>query len=101
MCKILEYDPQLLPFREEIRLRMKKYEEKLKEIKIPLADFANGSHYFGFHKVRNGWYFRQWAPGADEMYLTGDFCNWDRKAFPMKKKGGGVFQLFIPGRKTL
>ena len=101
MCKILEYDPQLLPFREEICLRMKRYEEKLKEIKMPLTDFANGSHYFGFHKVRNGWYFRQWAPGADEMYLTGDFCNWDRKAFPMKKKGGGVFQLFIPGRKTL
>ncbi len=101
MYPILQYDPQLLPFREDIFLRMQRYEEKLDALGGDLSEFANGSHYFGFHKTRNGWYYREWAPGAEEMYLTGDFCHWDRKAFPMKKKRGGVFELFLRGRKTL
>ncbi len=104
MYKLLQYDPQLVPFQEDINLRMQRYEEKIKQL-LPdgqsLTDFANGSAYFGFHKVRNGWYYREWAPGAEKMYLTGDFCGWDRYAYPMKKKAGGVFELFLRGRKTL
>ena len=104
MCKIIQYDPYLVPFQDDIELRMQRYDAKLKEL-LPeggsLTDFANGSAYFGFHKTRNGWYYREWAPGAEEMYLTGDFCGWDRRAFPMKKKKNGVFELFLRGRKTL
>ncbi|MBR4109478.1 MAG: alpha amylase C-terminal domain-containing protein [Oscillospiraceae bacterium] len=102
--KLLQYDPQLLPFQDDIRLRMQRYEEKTKALlpgDMTLSDFANGSAYFGFHKVRNGWYYREWAPGAEKMYLTGDFCGWDRYAYPMKKKRGGVFEVFLRGRKTL
>ena len=104
MCKLLQYDPQLHPFEGDIRLRLSLYEKKKRELLtrgMTLSDFANGSSYFGFHKTRNGWFYREWAPGAEKMYLTGDFCNWDRHAYPMKKKSGGVFELFLRGRKTL
>ena len=60
-----------------------------------LADFANGHHYFGFHKEKDGYIYREWAPGADEMYLTGDFCLWDRHAYPMEKGKNGEFTLFL------
>ena len=66
-----------------------------------LVDFANGYAYFGFHKTAEGWYYREWAPGADGMYLTGDFCNWDRYAHPMKKGENGEFALFLPGENAL
>ena len=104
MYKLLQYDPQLVPFQEDIKLRMQRYEDKKKALLpkgMELSEFANGSAYFGFHKVRNGWYYREWAPGAEKMFLTGDFCGWDRSAYPMKKKKNGVFELFLPGRKTL
>ncbi len=104
MYQILKYDPQLVPFQEDIRLRMRLYQEKIKALLpegMDLSEFANGSSYFGFHKVRNGWYYREWAPGADEIYLTGDFCGWDRRAHRMKKLKNGVFELFLRGRKTL
>ena len=102
--KIFEYDPSLRPFEADFDLRMQRYRLKKKELTPKggkLKDFANGSQYFGFHKTPEGWFYREWAPGADELYLTGEFCNWDRKAYPAKKLENGAFELFIPGADTL
>ena len=102
--KILDYDPALLPYRADFDLRSARYQQKLAEL-LPegrtLSDFASGSAYFGFHKTADGWYYREWAPAAEKLYLTGDFCNWDRHAWPMEKRGNGVFELFLPGAETL
>ena len=102
--KILEYDPSLKAYEKEFDLRMERYEKKKKELLQPgqtLADFANGSEYFGFHKTADGWYYREWAPAAEKLYLTGDFCGWDRHAHPMTKLENGVFELFLEGKDTL
>ena len=44
--------------------------------KQTLSDFANGYEYFGLHKTARGWVFREWAPNATDIYLIGDFNNW-------------------------
>ena len=102
--KIFEYDPSLRPFEQDFDLRMQRYQQKVKEL-VPkgkkLRDFANGSQYFGFHKTAEGWFYREWAPGADALYLTGEFCGWDRRAHPMKKLDNGAFEVFIEGADTL
>ena len=102
--KILSCDPMLKPYRTDLELRKQRLEETLATI-LPegqsLSDFATGHLYFGFHKTEDGWYYREWAPGADAMYLTGDFCNWERYAYPMEKAENGTFSLFIPGKNTL
>ncbi len=102
--KIFSYDPALRQYEADFDLRAKRYAEKKRQLLKPgqtLADFANGHIYFGFHKTADGWYYREWAPAADKMYLTGDFCGWDRYAYPMNKLENGVFELFIPGADTL
>ncbi len=102
--QILKNDPSLLPFEGDIRLRMENLEKKKKQLlseNQTLADFASGHHYFGFHRTETGWYYREWAPAAEKVYLTGDFCNWDRYAYPMEKGENGVFMLFLPGKDTL
>ena len=102
--KILKYDPSLRPFAGDIALRMENYRQKKAALLAEnqtLADFATGYLYFGFHPTGEGWYYREWAPGADKMFLTGDFCNWERYAYPMEKKENGVFELFLPGNDTL
>ena len=102
--KILSCDPMLKSYRADLLLRQQRLEEKLAAI-LPdgqtLSDFATGHLYFGFHKTEDGWYYREWAPGADKMFLTGDFCGWDRYAYEMEKKENGVFELFLPGKETL
>ena len=102
--KILSIDKELLPYQQDIQLRMNNYEKKKTQLLAPgetLADFANGYLFYGFHRTDAGWYYREWAPGAEKLYLTGDFCGWDRHAYPMEKKENGVFELFIPGKDAL
>ncbi len=102
--KILKIDGYLMPYKDDLSLRAELYRQKLGELVAPgqtLSDFANGYEYFGFHRTRDGWFYREWAPGAEKMYLTGDFCGWDRYAHPMEKLENGVFELFLPGYDAL
>ena len=102
--KILKYDPYLISFEKDIQLRMENFYKKKEQLLAPgqtLSEFANGYNYFGFHRTKDGWYYREWAPAAEEVYLTGDFNDWDRQANPMKRLENGVFELFLPGKNTL
>ncbi|MBO5204025.1 MAG: alpha amylase C-terminal domain-containing protein [Clostridia bacterium] len=102
--KIFEYDPHLLPYEQDIVLRMDNYKRKKLELvgkRGKLCDFANGHEYFGFHKTEKGWYYREWAPAAEAMYLTGDMVEWDKTKLKMTPIGGGVFEIFLKGADTL
>ena len=102
--KILSCDPMLKPYRADLMLRKTRLEDTLARVLSEgqsLSDFATGHLYFGFHKTEDGWYYREWAPGAEKMFLTGDFCNWERYAYELEKKENGVFELFLPGKDTL
>ena len=102
--KIFEYDPHLLPFEKDIKLRMENYSRKKKQLlkgEKSLSEFANGHEYFGFHKTARGWVYREWAPGADEMYLMGDMNGWDKTGLKMTPLKNGVFELYLPKDKQL
>ena len=102
--RILRRDAGLLPYKDDILLRMENYERKKKELLKEgqsLKDFANGHAYFGFHKTERGWYYREWAPGADALYLVGDMNGWRATECPMTSLGGGVFEVFLPGQEAL
>jgi len=57
--------------------------------------------YYGFHRVRQGWVYREYAPQAKELYLAGEFNNWDWSSHPMMALGGGNWVLFLPGEEAL
>ena len=102
--RITEIDPMLKPYEKDIELRMQNYRRKKRELlrnADSLADFANAHHYFGFHPTDTGWVYREWAPAAEAMYLTGDFNNWNATACPMEKKDGGVFEVQLKGKDAL
>ncbi|MBE6728062.1 MAG: 1,4-alpha-glucan-branching enzyme [Ruminococcaceae bacterium] len=101
--KIIKIDPYLSDYEADINLRMESYHKKRKELlgDCSITDFANGHHYFGIHKTQNGWVYREWAPGADRMYFTGEFNNWDIYACPMKRIPGGIFEVELLGDDAL
>jgi 1,4-alpha-glucan branching enzyme len=41
--------------------------------------------------------FAVWAPDAVRVSVVGGFCRWDGRLLPMRHRGGGVFELFVPG----
>ena len=97
-------DPYLEPYKSDLDLRINLYSNKRRELLgngRSLSKFAEGHKYFGFHQTRTGWVYREWAPAAEEMYLTGDFNNWDIYANPMERLENGVFEVFIKGKNTL
>ena len=102
--RILEIDPYLAPFEKDIDLRTELFIGKRKALLgngRKIGNFANGHKYFGFHRTRTGWVYREWAPSADEMYLTGDFNNWDIENCPMAKLENGVFEVHLKGKNAL
>ncbi|MBQ2676839.1 MAG: alpha amylase C-terminal domain-containing protein [Clostridia bacterium] len=102
--KITEIDPYLKPFENDIDLRMALFSAKRKELLCDaesLVDFANGYEYFGIHPTKDGWVYREWAPAAEKMYLTGDFNNWDVYGLPMEKLENGVFEVCLKGKDAL
>ena len=102
--RIFEYDPYLLPFEADIEQRMKNYAKKKRELigpKEKLCDFANGHEYFGFHKTETGWVYREWAPAAQEVFLTGDMNGWDRTSLRLTPIGNGVFEIYLEGTGAL
>ena len=104
MYKVLELNPQLQPFAGDIDLRMHLY-KSTKERLMPqggkLIDFANAHEYFGFHRIKGGWVYRDWAPSAYQLYLTGDFNGWNKMQHPMKKLENGVWELVLEGEDAL
>ena len=102
--KIFERDKYLLPFESDIDLRMNNYRNKLSELLSEgetLSSFANGHKYFGFHRTASGWVYREWAPAADRMYLTGDMVGWNMTALPMNRIDNGVFEVYLEGEHAL
>ena len=101
--KILEIDPYLEPFKGAFDQRLDSFISKRYELvgEGNLKDFANGYHYYGIHQSKDGWVYREWAPGADAMYFTGDFANWDIYANPMERLENGVFEIKLKGKDAL
>ena len=104
MYKLLELNPQLQPFSWDIDYRMQLYWDTKNRL-IPhgntLNDFANAHDYFGIHHVDGGWVYREWAPNAYQLYLTGDFNDWNWTSHPMTRLGDGNWVLYLPGDDAL
>ena len=104
MYKILELNPVLQWHTGDINLRMHLYNETKARL-LPqggtLNDFANGHEYYGIHRVPGGWVYREWAPSAYQLYLTGDFNGWNWTSHPLKNLGNGSWELFLEGENAL
>jgi len=81
-AKFYSSDPWLDPFKGIIESRISKCIAK--ELQLAgdgkLIEFAMGHFYYGLHRNHDGWIFREWAPNADDIYLTGMFSNWKEKS---------------------
>ena len=103
--KIMKIDPWLQNYASDIRLRMDRHAEVRRALlgdHADLTSFANGYMYYGIHRTETGWVYREWAPGADEMHLIGDFNEWNRESHPMRRvDAGGTWEILLDGADAL
>ena len=99
--EILRNDPWLEPFAAAIEGRHADAEKKLEELTRntggSLVDFANAYKYYGLHRDTNGWVFREYAPNATNIWLIGDFSNWeDLEQFRLTRLEDGTWEVHVP-----
>ncbi len=101
---ILKGDTYLRPYADAINGRHIYAQQKMLELthqgQTSLSDFAVGHLYYGLHRTVNGWVFREWAPTATDIYLIGDFSEWqERPKFRAKRLGKSHnWELKIPAK---
>jgi len=100
MLKIIRQDPWLKPYAQAIEGRHEHAVCKEKELagEGTLQGFALGYLYYGLHKTRSCWIFREWAPNATAIYLVGDFSDWQElPEFRLEHTGdNGDWTLSVP-----
>ena len=104
MEKILHLDPWLNTYRNDLKLRMDNLETKrhlLLGEDGSLREFANGHHYYGFHRTETGWVYREWAPAAHLLFLVGDFNQWQRYTHPLHRNENGDWEIRLEGHDAL
>lgn len=95
--KIIKNDPLLEPFAMALQGRhdyaVWKEKELLGRYNRSLSDFASGYLYFGLHKVKRSWYFREWAPNATAIYVIGTFNNWQKdENYRLERLDNGIWE---------
>lgn len=94
-------DKYLEPFADALRYRYAKYEEikgAITESEGGLDAFSKSYERYGLHRTADGVKYVEWAPGAKEMYLFGDFNGWNRTEFPLKRDDFGCWSVLVPNK---
>lgn len=97
---IYNTDPYLLPFKDAIDARHDRILAEYDRISGGKSLYANVNNhlYYGLHRdAGGGWVFREYAPNANRIYLTGEFNNWKRSpSYELSPVGGGNWELHLP-----
>jgi 1,4-alpha-glucan branching enzyme len=99
--KVIKDDPSLEPFYGDLLLRYERYKQLKSEIEskeASLDKFSQGYTRFGLHRRKGGLEFREWLPGAKELYLFGDFNDWKEPGYPLQRDTFGHFYGFLPDK---
>ncbi len=97
---VIKNDPWLKPFAGAIEGRHRDALMKEDELTAQcgsLVDLANAHKFYGLHRSRDGWTFREWAPNATSVTLIGDFSGWQpREEFTLTRMADGVWEGHFP-----
>jgi 1,4-alpha-glucan branching enzyme len=95
---IIQLDPWLKPVTDDIIARYERFNERLATIESHyrgMSAFASAYEYMGFHfdSSENCWTYREWAPAAHSLFLTGDFNTWNPTSHPLSRIDNGIWEI--------
>uniref|UniRef100_A0A8C6LUH3 1,4-alpha-glucan branching enzyme n=1 Tax=Nothobranchius furzeri TaxID=105023 RepID=A0A8C6LUH3_NOTFU len=97
---LLQTDPGLKKYEQDFKRRyelLKKQLSILEEAEGGFDQFTRSYRSFGVHRQSdNSLFFKEWAPAAEALFLTGEFNNWNKFSHPYTKKEFGKWELIVP-----
>lgn len=102
--KILEDNEWLKQYKDPLIKRHNNFETVLETINKKygsIDDFTESYKFYGLHHRDNAIYYKEWAPNAKTIYLTGDFNEWNNSDPETKctRDKNGCFNLCLPYSK--
>ncbi|XP_073673467.1 1,4-alpha-glucan-branching enzyme [Garra rufa] len=103
MNSLLQMDPYLKPFEKDFQRRYGLFEKQLtllEEAEGGFDQFTRSYKSYGVQRMPdNSLVFKEWAPAAEALFLTGDFNDWNNFSHPYTKKDFGKWELHIPPKE--
>lgn len=101
---LVQADPWLEPVARAVSERYERFRSRKQNIESlygSLRSFASADNLFGlnYDLTRKGWWYREWAPAASALFLTGDFNNWNPYDHPLINNGRGIWEIFLPDKE--
>ncbi|XP_036451234.1 1,4-alpha-glucan-branching enzyme [Colossoma macropomum] len=100
--KFLQLDPYIKSHEGDIQRRYRLFEERLAWLEKDEGGFDQFTQSYQSYGVQrqlgSGLLFREWAPGAHALFLTGDFNAWEKLSYPFTPKAFGKWELSLPPR---
>lgn len=101
---MISNDGWLAPVADVVNRRHDDFQRRFHEIESScgsLSEYANSYLYFGlnYDKERKGWMFREWLPNAKDVYICGDFNNWQSTSLRLTRNNDGVWEIFLSDKK--
>ena len=98
---VVAADEWLQPVADKMWDRHERYLQRMHAIEgqaSSIVDYANGYRYYGWQwdDTLQGWWFREWLPEAEDVFIFGDFNSWQRTQLRLDRGQGGVWQIFLP-----
>ncbi|MCF8373334.1 MAG: alpha amylase C-terminal domain-containing protein [Bacteroidales bacterium] len=93
-------DPWLEPVAREVFERNQRFRDRLQEIEKEhgsLSKFADAYKNLGINSdsKKKAWVYREWAPKAQSLFLTGDFNDWDPESHPLQQGDDGIWEIIL------
>ncbi|RXN23144.1 1,4-alpha-glucan-branching enzyme [Labeo rohita] len=99
LTAFLQTDPYITHYEGELRRRYKRFAERLAQLEEAEGTFdcfTLSYRSFGIQRrPDNGLVLREWAPGAEAVFLTGDFNSWEKLSHPFTQKEYGKWELYL------
>ncbi len=103
MNMLYDNDPWLNPYKAAIEARKQRIlaaRDTVCAAAGKLYDAANNHLFYALHREEGCWVFREWAPNASAIYLTGDFNGWKKSPeYALRDVGGGNWEIRVPEDK--
>jgi len=97
---IFDFDSQLNVFSKTINRRHEQTfikELEFTDAKKKLSDCFNSYLYYGLHKEKNVWVFREYAPNATSIFLLAESNSWRKDVeYSLKNIGQGNWEIILP-----
>lgn len=99
LSNLLQLDPHLEYFKDDIISRYNKFKKLVDHIdnaENGMSRFSEGYKEFGLIIKDGGILCREWVPDVKNIWLYGDFNNWNKTSHQFTKKDFGKWELFLP-----